>query len=713
MKVLKKTSRFGLGRAAHHHIVYCNHDAGYAVMSTDAGHTHEVQYDPNTGEYFVLPALDGHTHTLEDYVIKPKKKTEDEAKTLSEVRELFKTGRDLERESLDKALEAEKMYAGEHWDEQEKRKLEHLGRAAVSINLIEKNIDQLCGTQRQERTDIKFIPVEGGDQRVADLLNICTKQILNQCYFAREESKAFEDAVITGRGNLNLSINFDRDLRGEIVIEKFPYTDVVYGPHEKEDLSDCEYLIKHRWYSKAKIEQLWPDKAEDVSRDYEQMVDAEPSVGYATDNYTYGTPVTYMVGGDAMVDIAKKEYRVLECWRKIYTRASVITNPSEGFYFNAFGWDPKDIKAARTIPGFFAVEKNETKFRITRIAGGVVLSDENPADLPVDDFFVVPVYAKKRGYKFWGKIESAKDAQKYINKNYSQALDVGNKMAAYGWFYDSSTFPDNEKQKFQRLSTSPGFTVEVTDISRPPVKVEGAKIPGELIQLMTLGEQKVSDLLNVVTMPNGANESGNLFMQRHTQRMMGSEYLFDNLAFAKQKLGRLIVRLIQKYYTPDRIIRLVRNANSKEPQQIAGQELAEFTDQEIAELLETTDLTQFDVEVGESKWSPSMRMATFMLVKEMVEGGFPVPPEAIFEFADIPADVKQKLMATMAQQQQGAAQAEQAKADAEIQKTLIAQGQIPPAIAEQYGLTGAPPPQSPEDLPPQFTQTEGGQPPLT
>lgn len=709
MKVLKKTSRFGFGRAAHHHIVYCNHDAGTAVTSTDAGHSHEVTYDPNTGEYIVQPALDGHTHTLEDYVVKPKKKTEEDSEVIQRVRELFKTAGEIERENFEKAKESEDMYAGKHWDETEKSRLEGLGRAAVTINTIEKNIDQLTGVQRQERTDIRYLPVEGGDQRVADLLNILVKQITNQCFYPREESKAFEDACITGRGNLNLSISFDRDLRGEVLIEKFPYEKVRYGAHEKEDLSDCEYLCKDSWFSLSKLKQLWEDKAEEIERDYEDMLATEPSVGYSGDNYIHGSPIAKMVGDEALVDIAKKEYRVIECWQKLYVKTTVIANPTEGFYFNAYGWDAKDIKAARTIPGFFAIEKNETKFRITKIAGGVVLSDENPADLPIDDFFVIPIYAKKRGCKWWGKVEAAKDAQKYVNKNYSQALDVGNKMASYGWFYDATTFPNSEKANFKRLATSPGFVVEVTDVSRPPVKVEGSKFPAELVQLMELGKNQVADLLNIVTNPNGANESGNLFMQRHTQRLMGSEYLFDNLAFAKQKLGRLLLALIQKYYTPDRIVRLVRNASSKEQQQIGGQDLAEFSDKEIQDLLETADLAQFDVEVAESKWSPTARQFHFTLLKEMMEAGMPIPPETIFEFADMPSDVKQKLLQSIQQQQQGQASAEQAKADAEIQKTLIAQGLVPPAIAEQYGLQGgAPqPPQDPSQLPPQFTQTDG------
>ena len=385
-----------------------------------------------------------------------------------------------------------------------------------------------------------------------------------------------------------------------------------------------------------------------------------------------------------MVDIAKKEYRVVECWRKVYEKGSVIANAEEDFYFNASGWDAKDLKSVRTIPGFFVVEQNQTKIRITKVAGGVVLSDEYPAELPVDDFFIIPIYAKKRGIEFWGKVESAKDPQKYINKQYSLVLDIGNKMAAYGWFIDSTTFPDNEKEKFKRTSSSPGFVVEVNDSGRPPVRVEGVKFPAELIQLMEVGKNEITDSMNIVIQPNGANESGAMFAQRRNDKLLGSEYLFDNLSFAKQKLGRMLIKLIQRYYTPDRILRIVRNVASKENLELDGQPIEEFSDEDIIEMLSTTDLDQYDVEVTESAWSPTMRLSTFMLLSDLAKSGQPIPPEALLEFADMPTEVRNKLLQQMAQQGQAQAEAEQAKADAEIQKTLIAQGQIPPAVQEKF-----------------------------
>jgi hypothetical protein len=699
MKSLKKLSRSGLGRAAHGHIIYLNDETGVGLCSTDMGHTHEIVYQPpvqpqldemgneiapgSPGGFFVQPALDGHTHEIQEYTLKAAKKKEDEAQVLADVRELFKTGRDLEKDSLKKAKESEDFYAGKHWDEQERNRLESLSRAAVTINKIEKNVDQICGMQRQERTDIRFVPQEGGDQKVADILNVTTKHILNRCFFSREESAVFEDAVIAGRGLFNVFVRFDNDLRGEIVVEKFPYLDVVFGPHEKLDLSDCEYLVKHRWFSKAKLEQLWPDKVDEIQKDFEDYLLPEPHVQYSHDQYA-SSDNTYAVGGDILVNLAKKEYRVLECWRKVYEKASVVANAQEDFYFNAYGWDAKDLRSARTIPGFFVIENNITKFRVTKVAGGVVLSDEFPAELPADDFFVIPVYAKKRGYEFWGKVESAKDAQKYVNKNYSLALDIGNKMSAYGWFYDGGTFPENEREKFKRLSSSPGFMIELTSVAQPPMKVEGTKFPSELINLMELGKNEITEQMNIIITPNGANESGNLFAQRRNDKLLGSEYLFDNLSFAKQKLGRLLIKLIQKYYTPDRITRIVRNASSKDPVELAGQPVDEFSDQDIMDMLTTTDLEQYDVEVTESTWSPSMRLSTFMLLSELARSGQPIPPEALLEFADMPSDVRNKLVSMMAQQGQAQASAEQAKADAEIQKTLIAQGQIPPAVQQKF-----------------------------
>ena len=173
MKQLKKLSRFGLGRAAHSHIVYLNDETGVGLCSTDMGHAHDIVYQPpvppqtdqagnevapgSPGVWIVQPSMDGHTHEIQDYQAKVSKKKEDDRQILSDIRELFKTARELEKDSLEKAKESEDYYSGKHWDEVEKARLEGLSRAAVTINKIEKNVDAICGIQRQERTDRKSV----------------------------------------------------------------------------------------------------------------------------------------------------------------------------------------------------------------------------------------------------------------------------------------------------------------------------------------------------------------------------------------------------------------------------------------------------------------------------------------------------------------------------------------------------------------------------
>lgn len=731
MAELKKTSRWGKGRAAHHHIAFLS-DSGQGVTSVSVNHSHVIRWVPEQAEMPGEPAqydelgqllmpevppqppipahwevepdpIDGHAHELEPYAAKDMMPKETDEEVVSDVINLTKEWKRAESECLEAAEQGEGFYWGdEQWEKADAQKLKDLDRACLTINKIQKHIDELCGNQRQQRTDLKYLPTEGGDVRVADILNHLTKHILEKSYYPREESKAFEDAAVCGRGNLNVYMDFSKNIQGDIKVEKFPWKDVIYGPHEKEDLADCEGLTKHRMYSKAKIKQMFPEKVKDIEANFDGYVDEknhsiDPGPGKY---YSVGTeryPMT--IAGLPLVDIARKEFRLLECWRKVYERVSVVAIPSENFYFNCFGWEEKDVKAIETLPlDVQVIRKLETRYRISKVCGSVLLQDEYPADLPVDDFFVIPVYGKKRGEKWKGKVIDAVDSQREVNHRHSQLVDIGNKMVAYGWFTDPNTFVDEqEKEKFKRQSSKPGFVAEVMDINRPPLRVEGIKFPAEVVQLLQISDAAVAEQLNVTVMPTGANESAQHFMGMIQQKLKGNEFLFENLSFAKKKLGELLVPLIQKYYSPERIARIVMNAKDRQgkPAEVGDQPISEYTEEDIVTLLQTQDLTAYDVEVSEDSYSQSYRMAIFMVMREMAQAGAPIPPQMLIEFAPIPEEQKKRVIQGL--EEQAAAEAEKKDADnkTEIQKTLIAQGIIPPEVQAELQPQGkqGPPPQ--------------------
>jgi hypothetical protein len=56
----------------------------------------------------------------------------------------------------------------------------------------------------------------------------------------------------------------DENLEGDVKVEYWPQKDVYFGPFSRKDQQDLEYLCKVKWFSKAKLEQLFPEKAKDL-----------------------------------------------------------------------------------------------------------------------------------------------------------------------------------------------------------------------------------------------------------------------------------------------------------------------------------------------------------------------------------------------------------------------------------------------------------------
>jgi hypothetical protein len=704
--IFKRLSKVELSsHKPHQHVAYFNDEGGVRV-SDEENHSHEVTWieaqvdetgaEVAPGEWQVVPdPMDGHSHDLEDIETKYPKLKESDDDVVRDILSLFEEGLQCEQEYLDKAEEAEGFYTGEgQWSDEQRGYLEGLNRACLTLNYTQKHVDELVGYQRQQRTEWRFMPVEGGDQVAADVFNYLTKYVTEQCNFEMEDTGAFEDAAIGGRGNLNLYMDFSRDIRGELKIERYPYDQVVYGPHQKIDASDCEYLHKHKMVSLGRLKQLAPKKWKTIERSCElfagEFGKKSGHVTRAGDQYALSdnrTQTGFSISGVPLVDVARKEYRIIECWRKVFLEVSVIGVPEDDFYFAAWGWKGDDLRSVEKIGGAGVVKRTVQKMRVSRICGRTLLNDEYPADLPVDDFFVVPVYAKKRGQKFWGKVEAVKDVQRELNYRRSQMIDIGNKMIAYGYFYDADTFADDtEAERFKESSSSPGFTSKLSSTERPPVQVEGVKFPGELAQMAQLAAGDVAELMNIQVVPEGANDSGKKLLQLQQNRLRGNEFIFDNHKFAKKKLGKLIPPLLQKFYKTRAYRILLNQSTAEQPVELGGQPIGEFTEEQVTQVMENADAVQYDLILSEVTASPTQRALVSMMLTEMMQAGNMPPPELIAEFSDLPKAQKDKMVAAFTAQQEAAAQSEQDKQSSEVEKVMMSKGLITPALAEKYQI---------------------------
>lgn len=678
----------------HWHVFVLSPDGGGGLSSEEEKHLHQVrpvvpQVSPEfvPGEWEVLPAADGHTHQLEPLSgkgLEPENKKAQEV--YSECLRLFQAEIENETECRKDAQEAEDFYRGKQWKDGDRRQLKKDKRACLTINKCEALVDSVSGSMRQNQMDWKCRPIEGSDQASADLATMVLKAIATWNNFPEEETEVCDDQIISGRGCFHLFPEKTPNGGNQLTLEWWPNTDVYLGQHMRKDLRDCEHMSKARWFSSAEVRYLYPEKAGSLPTTWTgpedfaggEIVKPNPGQAYSSDRMS---PDTRNMTASLMMDNASKSLRVVEQWRREYRKTPVITD-AEGVVSSWSRWDADEVSRAKRIPGITVDWVMRQQMRKTTFTAGTILEDEYPDQPEGVEFPITPVFGHFRRGKWWGKLESAKDPQRDLNKRFSQTHDVFNKMAGYGWFTSRDMFStDEEFERFKQVSSQSGWVVELQDATRKPVREDGVKVPAELIT----GIQTARDTFDEVTawstkwINAGADMSGDAVAERQRSALLPNEYLFSNLRGAKRRLGRSILAWVQHLFTAEQIARLVMSSDAWQGGKIGQQTVEEFTFEDIVRMLSTKDLTKFDVEVSEDTWSPTVRMSNFRMWSKIPN----TPMEMLVEMSDLPN--KKRFTELLTAQQQAAKAEQDRKMQMELGKTVIAKGADPAAVMNPGG----------------------------
>lgn len=630
-------------------------------------HKHEIFWD---GQNLVAVGED-HSHALiPEYPVIEQKPETDEDKIVEQSLQLLKSSSSREESSRKSGRESWKFYTGEEqWDKKDKTYLDSQNRACLTINEIAAKVDLLAGYQRQNRSDLKVLPKEAGDSIVAEILTILLKNITDKNKFKSSETDAFLDQVVCGRGIFSIDTDFNDNIDGDIIISYFPWDQALFGPHRDWDLKDCEYVIKTKRYSKAKVKLLWPDKAEEIDQWFTDLAEnGNTIVDNPGDQYVTGVKSTF--SGIPLVDLARKEILVFEVFKKKYRESWLARDAKRRLNFDLDGFKKEDVKRLESITGLTTQRRVVYDIHRSLIGGKVLLENDIHDE---DNFPLVPFYAKKSGDFFYGKVEEVKDAQREINKRRSQTVDWMNKMISSKYYIDKQTFSDpKQKKRFQQHGSTSGFIAEIADTNRPPEREDAAPLPNGLLG----GEQQASESLQRIMniplealgQPNVGDISGRAIIERRRQGLVANEFLFDNISQAKAQLGRLIIKKIKELYTPQRIIREVRD--SRQRNDPMSEQLQGMQDIAIFQLLTTDDLIEYDVAVSQITESETIRAANFDMWAR-IAGQIPgFPMEFLVELSDLPE--KEKMLGIVQQAQQQQLDIEKLRSQTEITKTQIA-----------------------------------------
>ena len=697
--MLSYTTKTGRSRASHNHIM--SYDAeGNGQTSLDKDHLHLVE-----GLILQPAGKDNHIHELdkptnEDGPQSLLPEGETEADNMATALQFFDTAESGELEFREKGRIAEGFYDGDgQWDKGSKQKRKSENRAALTINEIEPKIDSLSGQQRKNRMDITVAPTEEGDDVLADILTQVIKHISNNVDLDQVESQVFEDQSITGRGLFDVWVDKSNPLAPQIITERLEWDECYFGTHNKFDASDCEHIHKIKWMSIDKVKQLWPDKADKVNMSVEVFItpeqsegSEEPHKGVMGRQYTRSqnnwVPASI---NPRHINVGEKEVAVIETSRRVYSKIYFIVDPErngDNYYISK-----KDANRIKTIEGYLVKERDWESIRKTVMAAAVVLEDFIDEDFG-GSLSTVPVYAKKRKKKVWGKVKAMQDPQRELDKRHSQVSDLLDRMQGNGWQITENTFEESEERKFKKNSARSGFVTKTLTREDVPNRIEGPKFPAELVNLMLYNTDKIKSVSSIdsdLFRSQGDRISGAAILQMKEAGLVGNEFLYDNLSIAKRQLGRIYLKLIPKHFSPERIWRILFKNSRKEEFNLTGininpepteteqlltpevqneaiQQRINQYKTEIIKLYDGADFSQYDVVITESAWNPTTRRAYAAIYGELLAKGVDLPVEGFLSLTDFPR--KETFIASMQQQKQAQAQQEQAKNQTEIVKSL-------------------------------------------
>lgn len=616
------------------------------ITSTDDEHAHIVNFNPDTEQFEIFGSPDGHTHAIVEF--KPRarklnKQSDDEI--MGEIENKHNESLEEHSDYIEKANRAEGLISGteEHWKASTEAKLEAEKRAHHKVNFLLTNFLQSSGLQRSRRNDIVPRPREGSDMFIADIFKQLIKGILTNNMFSYEETDATDDQRIGGRGNLRCLWATDQLLSGEILIDYMLWDEVHYGPHNRKDLKDCRYVIFHDWVTQEDLLADYPHKEDEIDQDF-KVVDEfmskfeqeQQDRSKTTISTTVRPKITFPNGRVSdWFDIDRKRALKLTLWKKVVIPVHVAVKVETNFYFGMEGLSKDEQRSIDSIPGLSLVP--EKKFELWRAvaAGNTMLEEEFEPDYE-DILPSFAYYAFKRRNVIFGIVWPAEDMQIALNKLYSQVSDIINAAAGYIEYYDGNMFfSKKEEADWKRYGNTPGYKVKLKNVERRPVQRDGIKVPAELFSLIVMFDQTLSRIMSInpeFRGEEGRAESGIAIQTKNAGSVRGQEYLFDNAKIPEINLGKLIIKLIQKNYSVDRIMRELESQSATEDFTIAGTKYSKLQKGEIRRRLKDFDLVKLDVTVDLSPQSPTIMSETFFILNEMKKAGINIPDDMVIPF---------------------------------------------------------------------------------
>lgn len=583
-------------------------------------------------------------------------------------------------EYVKKAKKCDDFFKGLQWEKTDLDVLQAQKRPALTINKILSTIANVTGEQINNRTETTFRPRRAGaNQQTAEALSKVYAQIADNNQLKWKRTDAFLDGLIGSRGFFDVRLDFSDSLQGDIRINVLnPKNVLIDSDATSYDPDEWNDVIVTKWLSLQEVEVIYGKK-------WRNRLETQSSLlcpyDYDTSDWDrdqFGTAPNEGHGASFHMDENTKPLvrmvRVVERqWKKLSRREFFVNIPSGEIREIHAEWDENDIaEFLANNPDYTVIERLAPRIRWTVVAGTEVLHDDWS---PYKRFTIVPFFPYFRRGTTIGVCENLLGPQELLNKVSSQELHVVNTSANSGWKVKSGSLVNMSAAELEERGAQSGLVLELDDIAGAE-KITPNQIPTGLERISYKAEEHIKTVSGVPDAATGfAREDVSARALKANQMKASSNFALveDNLSRTDHFLARVVLDLIQCYYTEERLVYI-----TTDPYGQAAQEFTVNQPTPEGEIINDLTLGEYDIVVTSQPERDSLEDSTFEQAAELrKELGVAIPDSVLIQCSRIPD--KTKVMEAI----NAEANSEEAQADKQLDQAMK-QAEVEKLRADAY-----------------------------
>lgn len=530
-----------------------------------------------------------------------------------------------------KADKCNNYFMGIQWDPNDIALLQAQRRPALTINKIISTIGNVLGEQIHNRSDISFQPRSGAPVALAETLTKVFRQISDSNQLDWKRSDMFCDGIITSRGFLDVRLDFNDSMMGEIRIENVNPKNILIDPDAEDyDPDTWNDVFVTKWMTWQDIAILYnEDDAEHLkTRGTSFFPYGYDSIERERDRFGFYYNKGYYLGPWDQAEVIRNVRVIERQWRKLDNQLHFVDPKTGDMRPVPDSWDKKKIEMVVSQFGLATTKKLVKRIRWTVTADNIVLHDDWS---PYKHFTVVPYFPYFRRGKTVGLVENLLGPQEYLNKVTSQELHVINTTANSGWVVQTGKLRNMQIEELEQRGAETGLVLEVEGSPGDVVqKIQPNQTPTGLDRFSYKAEEHIKTISGVNDYQTGnAREdvSAKAVAMNQNRGALNLGKPMDSMARTDYILARNVLDLVQEFYTEERILNVVSNRLTGESEQITINQPDPLTGQI------SNDLTigEYDVIVSSTPHRETLEDSQFEQAISLRELGIQIPDETLIE----------------------------------------------------------------------------------